>query len=109
MLGLARSCSFNFMIRPEKFHPARDFARVAPCCPGSVWEESFPINFARPQLLAFLSVANPQPRPPGLVAYLWSNRQGSGHFLSNIWEQPAIPLSDFGEQAAKIAQIALVH
>src|SRR5579859_3957295 len=30
LLGLGRSCSFNFMFRPEQSHPPHDFAGVGP-------------------------------------------------------------------------------
>src|SRR5216684_4832944 len=44
MLGLARSCSFNFMIRLEKFFPPRDFAGVRP---ESFWKQPSRQGFER--------------------------------------------------------------
>src|SRR6266849_6109631 len=37
MLGLACSCLFNFMIRPEMFYPPHDFAAVRP---ANFWKRS---------------------------------------------------------------------
>jgi len=53
MLGLGRSCSFNFMFQPEKCYPPHDYAGVRPAnfwkrSSWRVWEESLPINFPRP-------------------------------------------------------------
>jgi hypothetical protein len=97
MLGLARSCSFNFMMRPEKFHPPHDFAAVRP---AKFWKRSSRRDF--------LIVVNAKPRPAGLVACLRSTRPRSGHFLGHVQEQLAIPFLRLGEQTAKLAPIARV-
>ena len=60
-------------------------------------------------VVTFLSVANPQPRPAGLVACLRSTRPRSGHFLSHVQEQLEIRFLGLGEQTAKLARTVFVQ
>jgi hypothetical protein len=81
---------------------------VTPCSPTSVWEESLSDQLPSSAVVTFLSVVKPKPGVAGLVAWLRSTRPRSGHFLSHVQEQPAIPFLGLGEQTAKLAQIARV-
>ncbi len=59
-------------------------------------------------VVTFLSVVNPQARPAGLVACLRSTRPRSGHFLSHVQEQLAIPfVTGFFDESGNFRSMGL--